>query len=258
MAGVKQRRSIANYLKIEEAFYLMGAGFTELNESPSAQTTSKRYVNDKSATKGISGYDWQTAFTTDVIASEKAIEHICNIGKYQLTGSEAETEYIIVDLDEALSVSDGDYRARKFNIAIEVADFSDEDGEMTASGNLLGIGDPIPGKFNTKTKEFVEGDFEYPPKIQALSVVSTEGENAGDTKITVTPTLTEGNSYKYKVGQNLVLPGFEEVCGAEYVVWDGTSDITAITDDKILIIEANSKNRALKAGIATIKSKGEI
>ncbi|HGM3508441.1 TPA: hypothetical protein ACKOR7_003033 [Clostridioides difficile] len=236
----------------------MGAGFTELNESPSAQTTSKRYVNDKSATKGISGYDWQTAFTTDVIASEKAIEHICNIGKYQLTGSEAETEYIIVDLDEALSVSDGDYRARKFNIAIEVADFSDEDGEMTASGNLLGIGDPIPGKFNTKTKEFVEGDFEYPPKIQALSVVSTEGENAGDTKITVTPTLTEGNSYKYKVGQNLVLPGFEEVCGAEYVVWDGTSDITAITDDKILIIEANSKNRALKAGIATIKSKGEI
>lgn len=258
MAGVKQRRSIANYLKIEEAFYLMGAGFTELNESPSAQTTSKRYVNDKSATKGISGYDWQTAFTTDVIASEKAIEHICNIGKYQMTGSEAETEYIIVDLDEALSVSDGDYRARKFNIAIEVADFSDEDGEMTASGNLLGIGDPIPGKFNTKTKEFVDGDFEYPPKIQELNVISAEGENAGDTKITVTPTLTEGNSYKYKVGQNLVLPGFEEVCGAEYVIWDGASDITATTDDKILIIEVNSKNRALKAGISTIKSKGEI
>ncbi|MCH7327602.1 hypothetical protein MMD62_18030 [Clostridioides difficile] len=91
-----------------------------------------------------------------------------------------------------------------------------------------------------------------------LSVVSTEGENVGDTKITVTPALTEGNSYKYKVGQNLVLPGFEEVCGAEYVVWDSTSDITATTDDKILIIEVNSKNRALKAGIATIKSKGEI
>lgn len=258
MAGVKQRRSIANYLKIEEAFYLMGAGFTELNESPSAQTTSKRYVNDKSATKGISGYDWQTAFTTDVIASEKAIEHICNIGKYQLTGSDAETEYIIVDLDEALCVSEGDYRARKFNIAIEVADFSDEDGEMTASGNLLGIGDPIPGKFNTKTKEFINGDFEYPPKIQELSVISTEGENVGDTKIAVTPALTEGNNYKYKIGQNLELPGFEEVCGAEYTTWDGTVDITATENSKILIVEVNAKNRALKAGIATIEVKGEV
>ncbi|HFL3558436.1 TPA: hypothetical protein ACG3PI_003478 [Clostridioides difficile] len=258
MAGVKQRRSIANYLKIEEAFYLMGAGFTELNESPSAQTTSKRYVNDKSATKGISGYDWQTAFTTDIIASEKAIEHICNIGKYQLTGSDAETEYIIVDLDEALSVSEGDYRARKFNIAIEVADFSDEDGEMTASGNLLGIGDPVAGKFNTKTKEFVEGNFEYPPKIQELNITSAEGENIGDTKITVTPVIAEGNSYKYKLGQNLALPGFEEVCGAEYIIWDGTSDITATKDDKILIVEVNSKNRVLKAGIATVTVKEEL
>ena len=43
---VKQRYQEASYLKVSEAFELMGTGFTELNEDPGAQTTSKKYIND--------------------------------------------------------------------------------------------------------------------------------------------------------------------------------------------------------------------
>ena len=38
---VKQRYQEASYLKVGENFELMGTGFTELNEDPGAQTTSK-------------------------------------------------------------------------------------------------------------------------------------------------------------------------------------------------------------------------
>jgi len=103
MAGVKQRRSVANYLDIgldSSTFVLLGAGFTELNESPSAQTASKRYVNDKSETKSIVGYDWSTSFNTDQMRDEDAVEYICNIGEMQLTGTDAEADYVIVDLDK--------------------------------------------------------------------------------------------------------------------------------------------------------------
>ena len=160
MGAIKQRRKYANYLNVSklssEEYVLMGAGFTDLNESPSAQTTSKRYVNDKNATKSIVGYDWSTAFNTDMIRSEKAVDYICNIGELQLVGAEAETDYIIVDLDKPVSEKENTFTARKFRVAIEVSSFDNNDGDMAASGNLLGIGDLVVGEFNTTTKAFTD------------------------------------------------------------------------------------------------------
>jgi hypothetical protein len=156
--AVRQRNIQANYLNVGvevEEYVLMGAGFTDLNETPAAQTTSKKYVNDKSATKSITGYDWSTPYTTDQIREQKAIDFICNIGEMQLSGSKAETDYIIVDLDKTVGSTANVFKARKFRVAIEVAEFGAEDGVMTASGNLLGIGDVVAGTFDTSTKKFV-------------------------------------------------------------------------------------------------------
>lgn len=155
---IKQRRKYANYLNVgksTEEFVLMGAGFTELNEAPSAQTSSKKYINDKNATKSIIGYEWSTAFNTDMVRDEKAIEYLCDIGEMQLIGADAETDYIIVDLDKKGSLEDA-FRARKFKVAVEISSFDNNDGDMGASGNLLGIGDLQVGVFNTKTKTFTE------------------------------------------------------------------------------------------------------
>lgn len=98
--AVRKRKIQANYLKIDkDTFELLGTGFTELNESPSAQTTSKRYIKS-SARQSITGYEWSTSFSADQIVSEKAIEYIRNIGEMQITGAETEKEYLIVDLDK--------------------------------------------------------------------------------------------------------------------------------------------------------------
>ncbi|MDZ4992641.1 hypothetical protein GNF80_06580 [Clostridium perfringens] len=153
---IRKRKTTANYLKVGEKFVLMGVGFKDLTESPSAQTTSKRYVNESSTTKRVSSYDWSTPFNTDQIREQEAIDFICDIGELQKTGADAETEYLIVDLDKP-GTTEKTFRARKFNIAIEVASFDDEDGELAATGNLLGQGDPIVGTFNTTTNTFTEG-----------------------------------------------------------------------------------------------------
>lgn len=160
---IKGRNGIANYLNIgttTEEYVLMGAGFTELNETPAAQTSSKKYINDKGATKRIIGYDWSTPFSTDQIRDEKAIEFICNIGEVQLVGDQCETDYVVVDLDKKATAAN-EYKARKFRVAIEVAEFPNNEGEMTATGNLLAVGDLVLGVFNTTTKKFTE-DGELP------------------------------------------------------------------------------------------------
>lgn len=47
------------------------------------------------------------------------------------------------------------YEKRR-RVAIEVADFSDNDGEIQGSGNLLAVSDWVEGSFDTTTKTFTE------------------------------------------------------------------------------------------------------
>lgn len=158
--GVRQRHMQADYLNIgtaaEPEYALMGAGFKSLDENPTAQTSSTRYINDKSASKSINGYDWSTPFDIDQIREEAAVDFICVIGEEQKTGADAETDYVIVDLTRKAQ-TEGGYYARKFRVAVEVASFAATDSQMACTGNLLGIGDPVVGTFDTSTKTFTKG-----------------------------------------------------------------------------------------------------
>ena len=153
--SVRKRIKQASYLKVDSAFELL-AVFTENVESPSAQTTSKRYTVDSNTTQSVTGYEWSSSFTGDQMESDEVVKYIRNIGEMCLTGSDAESEYLIVDLDQAAATA-GSYRARKFNVAIQVDEFPDNDGELGLSGSFLGQGDPILGTFDTATKTFTEG-----------------------------------------------------------------------------------------------------
>lgn len=153
--AVRKRKIVANYLEIATKFEFMGAGFTELNESPSAQTTSKRYINQSSASQSVTGYEWSTSFNTDQMQNEKVIDYIREIGELQKLGEETEANYLIVDLDQAAQTAG--FRARKIKVAIAVDSFDDNDGELGISGSFLGISDPVLGTFDETTKTFTEG-----------------------------------------------------------------------------------------------------
>lgn len=88
-----------------------------------------------------------------------------------------------------------------------------------------------------------------------LKVTSAAGTKAGDTKITVTPALTSGNSYKYKTGEMLDVPvKGQNVKG--WSVWDGSADITAASGSEIVIAECDASYRVVNAGKATVVSAG--
>lgn len=157
--GIRQRRIQANYLKVGAKYEFLGTGFSTLDEKPSPKTTSKRYINDASASQSITSYEWSSDFEADQIQSDKAIEYIVNIGEMCKTGADAETEYLIVDLDKEAQTAG--YRARKFKVAIQVDSFDNNDGELQAKGSFLGLGDPILGTVtidsDTKEVAFTEG-----------------------------------------------------------------------------------------------------
>ena len=157
--GVEQRYQQPDYIDVSGGsgsprFELLGFGVTQLDNSPSAQTTSKRYVNQKSATQSIGSYEWTAPLEFDLIRSEAAIAYIADIGENEKTGVDAETLYVKVYMNKPVASKQNTFEAKQRRVAVEIADFSDNDGETQGSGNLLGKTDWVNGEFNTETKTF--------------------------------------------------------------------------------------------------------
>lgn len=91
--------------------------------------------------------------------------------------------------------------------------------------------------------------------LGTLTVTSAAGTNSGDTKITVSPAKANGNVYKYKVGSAAETVTYGQNVRS-WTAWDGVSDITAASSQKITVVEADSTYKALKAGNATVTAKG--
>lgn len=93
-----------------------------------------------------------------------------------------------------------------------------------------------------------------PTSLGEINVVSLAGTNTGDTKITVSPILESGHSYKYKIGDVA-----QAVAAGQNVKtwspWDGEADITAATGKVITVVECNGAYAAVKVGNATVTAK---
>ena len=160
-SGVEQRYQQPDYIDVSGGsdspqYELLGFGVTQLDNSPAAKTSSKRYVNQKSATQSIGSYEWTAPLEFDLIRSEKAISFIADIGEIEKTGAEAETLYVKVYMYKPVDSKANTFEAKRRRVAIEVADFSDNDGEIQGSGNLLAVSDWVEGTFDTTTKTFTE------------------------------------------------------------------------------------------------------
>lgn len=189
--NVTKRHEFADYLNIgtEEnpRFVLMGTGFTTLDENPGAQTSKKKYVNEKASSSSITRYETVFPFTSDLIVEQDAVLALYKVGRNHCTGSDAEFQYIRAELWAKADGKSNEFAARLFTVSAEISGISGED-EMEVSGNLNAVGDPVDGTFNTATKVFTplsEGETVIPGGSGENPVApddqgTQEGENPED------------------------------------------------------------------------------
>lgn len=153
LEAIAQRTDILHFMTISgqkgsEVYQQLGAGFTSMTESPSAQTKERKYINEKSSRKNITSYAPSFAFETLLMFNNPAVKKIYDIYTQRKTGSDAIVEMITVDkFGEA---TNGAYPARKGNYAVEVSSCDDDD-DMIIKGNLNSQGDEAFGWFNPTT-----------------------------------------------------------------------------------------------------------
>lgn len=87
--------------------------------------------------------------------------------------------------------------------------------------------------------------------LETLTVQSAAGTAQGDTKLTVTPELTEGRTYRYATGQNVSLPTLYQDLSS-WSPWNGTDEIAATSGEKIVVAEVDNVGLTMAAGETTV------
>lgn len=154
-----RRFQIADYLECgkgdEKEYSLCGVGYRTLNEQPGAQVEDTIYVCDKCSSSDIESYQTAFAFEADMFKDAKAVNEVWTIGHDQLTGEDAQRNFVRVDLYDPVASKQNTYRARKFLVAIEVSSMDGDAGKkMKVGGNFKAVGDFVSGEFDTSTKTF--------------------------------------------------------------------------------------------------------
>lgn len=115
---------------------------------------------------------------------------------------------------------------------------------------------PTDGDMARKVYSVSKADSDEPTSLGTLTVASAAGNVTGKTKITITEPLTEGNSYKYKVGEAETTVKLGQSVRT-WNAWNGTDEIEAESGKVITIVECDKSYNAVKAGHNTVTSKTE-
>lgn len=127
------------------------------------------------------------------------------------------------------------------------------DDSMTYSITLTGMGALVDLTVNPVSPDSMP---DGTAALEPLTVVSVAGSAASSTNVYVNPVKPGSNKYFYKTGSApLTYPAYGETISG--TSWDGAAAISGVTGgQQIMVIETDSGNKALKAGIATITVGG--
>lgn len=127
------------------------------------------------------------------------------------------------------------------------------DDSMTYSITLTGMGALVDLTVNPVSPDTMP---DGTAALNPLTVVSVAGSTATETNVYVNPVKSGSNKYFYKTGAApLAYPAYGETISG--TSWNGSAAITGVTGgQQIMIIEADSNNKALKAGVAMITVGG--
>lgn len=114
----------------------------------------------------------------------------------------------------------------------------------------------IPGTTIADVIEVITANYQgaTPLVLGTLTVNSVAGATTGFTAITVSPELSSGNSYRFKVEPSSAELPERNADLSEWDSWDGKSEIEAEDGHKVIICEVDSSNLAIKGGSATVVS----
>lgn len=90
-----------------------------------------------------------------------------------------------------------------------------------------------------------------------MTVISKAGTETGKTALTVSPAKTGTNTYSYKTAESIDVPKLGATVEG-YTAWNGTDEITATTNNDIVVVELTATDsKVVRAGKTKVTSNAD-
>lgn len=133
---------------------VLGGVITQLDESSNPTESSKQYIQQKSKTNKVTGFDDEFPITQDLVKGDEVSEHFYKIFRDRLKGEEAQVVHYIVELWNETETA-GTYKCRKQTQTVVITDKTANPGEQISfNGSLKSVSDFVDGTFKTADKTF--------------------------------------------------------------------------------------------------------
>lgn len=154
----EMREKLMHFFNIGSAttanYVLLGDGITSLTEEFNPESETKQYINQSNGTTNIKSYTPSISVEKEYIKDDALQAWIDEKVKILPTGSDAESDYIRVNVFDTTSTS-GVYKAVKRPCTYQFDSLGGDAGsELMNAMTLGGKGDGIQGTFNVSTKTF--------------------------------------------------------------------------------------------------------
>lgn len=184
--------------------------------------------------------------TIKYIKLESTIGSIAGYTKISTDNELAEDEFYMYQKGVIATAYDKDpYGFIQFEIGDELYGFTDQDNITVLVVKM------IEGEYKVRKVGYTTVNVR-PVELLPLTVISRRGSIGEHTYITVTPTLTRGNIYKYQFTGELPIL-YQDV--SDWFDWNGKSDIKSENDVDICIAECSPDYLVLKTGKTKVKAK---
>ena len=122
----------------------IGKGVTSLPISYNPKTTTETYVDEDNATTTVDSYEVSSDVEQVAIKGNKVFDFVDGIRKGLKTGSDCETDAVLVDVyDMTITSGSGSGTGKKFRATITISDWTIEGGEVIKIKYKIGFnGDP--------------------------------------------------------------------------------------------------------------------
>ena len=145
---IYNRADIVNFMGLtkDASTFKRMTGFTDNGKTLNSETYERRYVDEKSSRKDVTGYSTEIAYTFDRYTNNDVHDVVADVHDLEKTG--VVVPIVAVNFNEA-GETDGTYKARKRNYAI----IPDSDGDGTDayqySGTFGSNGEIVEGIAST-------------------------------------------------------------------------------------------------------------
>lgn len=122
----------------------IGKGVTSLPISYNPKTTTETYIDEDNARSTVDSYEVSSDVEQVAIKGNKIFDFVDGIRKGLKTGSDCETDAVLVDLyDMTINDNKGSGTGKKFGATITISDWTIEGGEVIKIKYKIGFnGDP--------------------------------------------------------------------------------------------------------------------